>query len=378
MRPIRTQMHFLPDDRSVVRAFRTGVSLHSHTEHSKEGLQGLPSYLDQMPIVAQFYQREMKLHEEKTGGIPDFSRAYWRGPLSAHAAYRLEQEQIEQSGLGAIVSLTDHDTIDASLLLNSDEAREPVPVSVEWTVPYQESYFHLGIHNLPAAGSTALMAEMREYTGAPRPRGLEDLLQELASNPAVLIVLNHPLWDMSGVGSSRSAALVRMFLTEHAKRIHALEVNGLRAWIENMRVARLAQELGHTLVSGGDRHGCEANAVINLTRGTTMAEFVDEIRNERSSDIAILPQYREPLILRHLLTAWDAAREHPQLENRQLWIDRVYVVLDDGDECPLSSIWPDGAPAWINPCLSVVGMLSSQFLRAPFRLAFSATGSAIL
>lgn len=378
MRSSRTQMHFLPADRSAVRAFRTGVSLHSHTEHSKEGLRALPGYLERMPVVAQFYRREMKRHEETTGYVPDFSKAYWRGPLSASAAHDLERRQIEKLGLGAIVSLTDHDNIDAGRILNSDQRPEGVPISVEWTVPYHEIYFHLGIHNLPGEGSTALMEEMAKYTDTPDPDGFVHLLEKLDANPSVLIVLNHPLWDMASVGSKRALALLKEFLGAYGKQIHALEVNGLRPWPENMSVGQIAQETGHAVVSGGDRHGCEPNAVINLTRATTLAEFVAEIRNDRSSDIAILPQYREPLVLRHLLTAWDAAREHPQLASRQLWIDRVFVRLDDGGECPLSAIWTEGAPAWINPCLNVVGMLANQFFRTPFRFASLATGSTAL
>jgi hypothetical protein len=375
MRQSHTQMHFLPADRFDIRAFSTGISLHSHTEHSREELQNMPRYLEHMPVVAQFYQREMRRYRDRTGAFPDFSKAFWRGPLSARAALKLEQDQIEKLGLAAIVSLSDHDNIDAGRLLNGDKPSWPVPISVEWTVPYEESYFHLGIHNLPAARAVTLMEEMEEYTRKPHPWSLDDLLDVLSADPFVLIVFNHPLWDMAGVGSKRALALIKEFLRTYAQQIHALEINGLRSWPENMAVARMGRELGYAVVSGGDRHGFEANAVINLTRAATMVEFVDEIRNGRSSDIAVLPQYGEPLLLRHLRTAWDAVRQHPHLKNRQFWVNRVYVRCEDGVERPLSSIWTKGAPAWINPCLNVVGMLASQVLRTPFRLAFAAAGA---
>ena len=374
----RTQMHFLPDERSVVRGFLTGVSLHSHTEHSKEGLRGLPRYLEKMPVVAQFYRYEMKRHKENTGFVPDFSKAYWRGPLSAAAAYDLERGQIEKLGLEAIVSLTDHDNIDAGTLLNTENRTKGAPVSVEWTVPFHEIYFHLGIHNLPVEVSASLMNQMAEYTRAPQPDRLGSIMEKLDADPSVLIVLNHPLWDMSSVGSARTRALFKEFLKAYGNQIHALEINGLRSRLENMEVVKIAQEIRQVVVSGGDRHGCEANALINMTRATTLTEFIDEIRNDRSSNIAVLPQYREPLVLRHLLTAWDAAREHPQLANRKQWINRVFVRLDDGGECPISAFWPEGAPAWINPCLNVVGLLASQFLRTPFRVASLAAGSTVL
>ena len=160
--------------------------------------------------------------------------------------------------------------------------------------------------------------------------------------------------------------------------IHALEINGLRAWNENLGVVSLGQQAGFPVVAGGDRHGLEPNAMINLTRTTSFAEFAQEIRVERSSDIAVLPQYREPLVLRHLLTAWDAAREHPQLSGRRHWVARVFVLCDDGIERPLSQIWTDGTPRWIDPCLNVIGLLASRPLRAPFRLMVPVAGSAIL
>jgi hypothetical protein len=163
----------------------------------------------------------------------------------------------------------------------------------------------------------------------------------------------------------------------YGQRLHALEINGLRNWEENLGVVHLAQESSHPVVSGGDRHGLEPNATINLTRAVNFAQFAQEIREERTSDIAILPQYGEPLCLRHLLTAWDAVREHPHLE-RQRWVARVFVRNEDGTEQALSDIWTKGAPRWIDPCLNVVGFLASAPLRMVGRLANLADVSAIL
>jgi hypothetical protein len=109
--------------------------------------------------------------------------------------------------------------------------------------------------------------------------------------------------------------------------------------------------------------------VINLTRATTFAGFVDEIRREQSSDIAVLPHYGEPLMLRHLLTAWDAVREHPQLDGKRCWPSRVFVLDDNGNERPLAGLWTQGAPRWIDPCLNVIGLLASTPFRTAGRLA---------
>src|SRR5271165_7013436 len=80
MRPGRTQVYLLPSQRLVTRAFRSGVSLHSHTEHSRERLGALPRYLERMPVVSQFMRWELQRHLDRTGETVDFSRVHWRGP----------------------------------------------------------------------------------------------------------------------------------------------------------------------------------------------------------------------------------------------------------------------------------------------------------
>ena len=131
MKQSRTQVYFLSSERSVTRAFQTGVSLHSHTEHSQEKLDDLPRYLDRMPVVSQFLHGERKRYFAATGANLDFSRAYWRGPLSAQSAHDLERLQIESLGLRALVSLTDRDTIDAGLSLQAVRPAGEIPISVE-------------------------------------------------------------------------------------------------------------------------------------------------------------------------------------------------------------------------------------------------------
>src|SRR5207245_1747573 len=79
----------------------------------------------------------------------DFSRAYWTPPLTPASALRLEREQIERLGLRPMISLTDHDDIEAPAALQLACDPRETPVSVEWTVPYAASILHFGIHNLP-------------------------------------------------------------------------------------------------------------------------------------------------------------------------------------------------------------------------------------
>jgi hypothetical protein len=376
MRKPRSQLQFVSSNRDYRAAFQTGISLHSHTIHSKEGLSCLPQYLEKVPVVSQFLQWENERHFAMTGRKLDFSQAYWRGPLTARTAYELERRQIEALGLRAMVSLTDHDSIEAGLQLQRNGTKVSSPISVEWTVPFEETCFHIGVHNLRGDHAVSLMAEMAGYTRDPRHEILSELVERLDSNPAVLIVVNHPLWLISTAEMGIHLLSLQGLLKRFGQRIHALEFNGLRPWKEIMDTIDISEEFGLPVVSGGDRHGFEPNATINLTNAKSFSEFVSEVRNGRSSNIAIMPQYREPLPLRQLGCAWDAVREAPQVAD-QPWPERVFVRCPDGIERPLAKIWAKKAHAWIDPCMRLVGLILHPQFGEVLRWAFTAGGSAM-
>ena len=115
--------------------FRTGVSLHSHTLHSREGLDFISQAARRAPLLASALRRGerdyLRIH-----GVPlDLSRGWWTPPLGPHDAWTLERSQIESLGMNALVSLTDHDDIEAPTSLQLLEQCRGVPISVEWTVP---------------------------------------------------------------------------------------------------------------------------------------------------------------------------------------------------------------------------------------------------
>src|SRR5262249_4686461 len=99
-------------DRRPTGEFGSAVSLHSHTMHSRECLSFLPRCLRHVPGVAQIVN-----HYERGPAGVDFARAWWTPPLSPASALSLEREQIARIGLRPIVSLTDHDDIEAGLAL---------------------------------------------------------------------------------------------------------------------------------------------------------------------------------------------------------------------------------------------------------------------
>jgi len=124
----------------------------------------------------------------------DFERAYWTPPVTPRQALALEAKQIEEAlGLSSIISLTDHDTIEAPSLLRLIPQAPSVPLSLEWSVPFRGTVFHLGIHNLPEGKAAGIMTDLAAYTLDPDNQRLTELLSSLDQDPDVLIVFNHPL-----------------------------------------------------------------------------------------------------------------------------------------------------------------------------------------
>ena len=164
------------------------------------------------------------------------------------------------------------------------------------------------------------------------------------NEPNVLVVFNHPMWDLYLVGKEKHAFLVNEFLQKNGAYLHALELNGLRNWDENRAVRRLAEKWNMLLISGGDRHGVEPNANINLTNASSFTEFVHEIRREKKSNVLFMPQYAEPWKHRILQSTVDAIRHYPEFpQGSRTWDERVYHPDANGVIRPLSELWPGGS-----------------------------------
>ena len=88
-------------------------------------------------------------------------------------------------------------------LLRMAEQTSETPFGLEWTVPFGEAIFHLGIHNLPSRRAQEIVADLVAYTQHPTSRDLGDLIAMLDQLPEVLVIFNHPLWDLSSLGQQR-------------------------------------------------------------------------------------------------------------------------------------------------------------------------------
>jgi hypothetical protein len=321
--------------------FRTGVSLHSHTLHSREPLSFIYRYAAQAgPLRWAVERGEGRYRRHHNDRSIDLSRAYWTPPLAAHDAWKLEMDQIEKHfGLNGMVSLTDHDSIDGPMTLRVLDSFHDLPVSVEWTVPYRETFFHLGVHNLPPERAREMMAAFAVFTAAPDERLLPELLNRAASDPATLIVFNHPCWDEGEIGKERHCSLAAVFCKRFGDIIHAVELNGLRPWRENREVMTMAEDACKPVISGGDRHGLEPNATLNLTNASTFEEFVDEVRDGKS-EVLFTRHYFEPYAARILQNVQDAMADHKNHGRGWVrWSDRVFYVCDDGESRPVCQLW---------------------------------------
>jgi hypothetical protein len=341
-----TTFQFMWRDRPVNKEFRAGISLHSHTLYSEESLETISRYTAKLPYVAHAIRFE-GAEFPRTGERLNFRDAFWTPPLPPRQACRLEQRQIEaEFQIPGLVSITDHDDIRACTLLKVLHRFSNAPISTEWTMPFGTALFHIGIHNIPARDASAIMQELTSFTAHPREEKLGGIFAMLKSYPDTLLVLNHPLMDEKGVGHSEHAQVLRRLLMCHLRAFDALEVNGLRCWRENKQVINLAQQTGLPVIAGGDRHGLEPNAILNLSRSTTLAEYIHEVRYKGFSHVVFMDQYRWPLKLRLARTVLDILRDYPaSFGARRTWTGRVFFRdSKHADVLPVSSIWSDGAP----------------------------------
>jgi hypothetical protein len=371
----KTRLHILRETENLASKAKTGVSLHCHTEHSKEMLDFVPHYAEKLPIISTFWRKERDKYEKKEGKGIDFSTAYWSPPLTAQGVYDIETAQINEAGLRAIVSLTDHDSIHANLEVNQQNEGTRAPISLEWTVPFDYGFFHVGVHNLPEDRAIEITKTLLDFTFVEENHTDEKLTEMFAllnELPGVLVILNHPLWDIEIVGKERHEALLKDFIKRHGRWIHAFEINGFRSWSENKAVIEMAEALGIPIATGGDRHGCKPNTVINLTNADTFEEFVNEIRVEKRSEVVLMPEYEHPLHSRQLQSFSEILSHYPDfVEGRQRWFDRVFFDTGDGNGVRnlASHGWRLGGPKWLRAAIWTLGFLGSPKVRPIFRVA---------
>lgn len=334
----RSRLSYFNAQPNIATEYRAAASLHSHTHHSKESLQFIPQFAEKYPLLKWALDRWCKTAAIRV----DFERAYWTPPLNAEMSLRVEKDQIEQKlGRASFVSLTDHDTIEAPLLLRAMPETKDVPISLEWSAPYGGTLFHFGIHNLPDKCAQSSVANLAHYTKNPSEKELYQLLAALNEFPDVLVVFNHPLWDQCEVGQNLHEQAVRQFMETGGQFVHAVEINATRVWSENDRAREMAEQWKLPSVAGGDRHGCDPSSALNLTNANSFSELVNEIRYAQRSHVLMMPQYDEPRCILIMQMLLDVIREYPEHPfGSRRWDNRVFHPgRKTPEDTPVSNLW---------------------------------------
>src|SRR5579863_4394966 len=94
---------YLWRDQKAATEFRTGVSLHSHTNQSQETLDFLANFGNQFPIVRPLMARVEQRAERAYGVRMNYHASYWTPPMTPKLAFDLESRQIERLGLAPMV-----------------------------------------------------------------------------------------------------------------------------------------------------------------------------------------------------------------------------------------------------------------------------------
>lgn len=351
--------------------FRTAASLHGHTLCSRETLAFINKLARTNTPIRIGLNRGREKYRAANGSELDLTRAWWTPPIAPHDAWLLERSQIENHfNMQSLVSLTDHDSIEASQSLRVLEECRHLPISVEWTVPFGPTFFHLGVHNLPPESSRELMAAMAEFTASRKTNNLASLLQSLTSHRDLLLIFNHPCWDESAIGQQQHLQWATHFAGQYSEFLHAFELNGLRPWSENRQVLQFAQDLNKPIVSGGDRHALEPNTILDLTDATCFAEYVQQVRSGHT-DILLTNQYREPFQLRIVQQLEDIMKDHESHgRGWRRWSDRVFYRCDDGVVRSMTTLFSDHVPGAIQIFVKGLALIRHRSVRQTFRYAF--------
>jgi len=146
----------------------------------------------------------------------------------------------------------------------------------------------------------------------------------------------------------------------------------LRPWSENRLTIGLGMARRIPLISGGDRHCCEPNALINLSHARTFDEFVAEVREDGYSSVAVMPQYREPLALRVISAISDVMKDNnAHTHGWRRWSDRVFFRRATGEVASLSAVWANGdEPTLVRQFVALARLVENQRVQAGLRQMF--------
>src|SRR5690348_2894468 len=93
---------YLWRDQKAHEKYLTGVSLHSHTNQSKETLDFLANLGSRYSVIRPFLARLEHRSRAKHGVRVDYASSYWTPPMTPRLAFDLESQQIQKMGLNSM------------------------------------------------------------------------------------------------------------------------------------------------------------------------------------------------------------------------------------------------------------------------------------
>jgi hypothetical protein len=91
---LQRNVTYLWKEPEAPKAYRSAVSLHGHTNHSKEGLYFIVEFASRRPLLRWALASQERRAQQKSAITVDFWKAYWTPPQPPLAAYQLERDQI--------------------------------------------------------------------------------------------------------------------------------------------------------------------------------------------------------------------------------------------------------------------------------------------
>ena len=323
---------------------RVGVSLHSHSSCSRERLNFVPGVARNIPLVSRLFDRSVAQFGRALGHPLDFESVYWRPPASPEAVIASERRQIaERFDCGALVALTDHDTLEGPRRLRAGGMVD-VPLSVEWSISIERTVLHLGVHGLPEKRLPEAMESLANGRGARSAAHVAELLDWFSETPETFVIVNHPFWDFTGVGALRHEALLLGFCGTHRDQIR---------WLPAQRLSPMAGEPS----GAASRPGVPAarrrrrripvwhapNAIVNLASCSSFEEFGRDMRGP-SDHVRGASEGFEPFAARVFQGVREALTPDPGLQPRWLHLGECVFFMQDGVERSIKFVRPRGGP----------------------------------
>src|SRR5258708_38654490 len=106
----QSSISYLWREPEAAKGFATGVSLHSHTNQSKETLDFIAELSKDWSVLQPVMRWAERRCGRLTGIKPDYARSFWTPPLTPSLAFDLERRPIEENlQLPGVGSITGHD-----------------------------------------------------------------------------------------------------------------------------------------------------------------------------------------------------------------------------------------------------------------------------